>query len=100
MRLTSRLGIPAGIGALAVPLGLAAAAAPAGAAGAPSAWPQNTPDAGLYAFKAAGCGAATCKPISFLELSTFQSYLGAPLAVAEGKVSMASTDNISGRTLG
>ena len=40
MRLTSRLGILAGIGALAVPLGLAAAVAPAGAAGAPSAWPQ------------------------------------------------------------
>jgi len=37
---------------------------------------------------------------SFLELSTYQNYLGAPLAVAEGKVFMASTDNISGRTLG
>jgi hypothetical protein len=41
----------------------------------------------------------TCKPISFLELSTYQNYLGAPLAVGEGKVFMASTDNISGRTL-
>jgi len=36
---------------------------------------------------------------SFLELSTDQNYLGAPLAVAAGKVFMASTDNISGRTL-
>jgi len=61
---------------------------------------QNTPDAGLYAFKAVGCGGAvTCKPISFLELSTYQNYLGAPLAVGEGKVFMASTDNVSGRTL-
>jgi hypothetical protein len=69
--------------------------------GPATATPQNTPDAGLYAFKAAGCGgAATCKPISFLELSTYQNYLGAPLAVAEGKVFMASTDNICGRTLG
>jgi len=36
---------------------------------------------------------------SFLELSTDQNYLGAPLAVAAGKVFMASTDNTSGRTL-
>ena len=61
--------------------------------------PQNTPDAGLYAFKATGCGAAICMPISFLELSTYQDYLGAPLAVAGGKVFMASNDNISGRSL-
>jgi hypothetical protein len=61
--------------------------------------PQNTPDAGLYAFKAGGCGAAICMPISFLELSTDQDYLGAPLAVAGGKVFMASNDNISGRSL-
>jgi outer membrane protein assembly factor BamB len=47
----------------------------------------------LYAFPAAGCGAAVCAP------RTYQNYLGAPLAVAEGKVFMASTDNISGRTL-
>jgi hypothetical protein len=61
--------------------------------------PQNTPDAGLYAFKATGCGAAICMPISFLELSTYQDYLGAPLAVAGGKVFMPSNDNISGRSL-
>ena len=67
--------------------------------GPATATPQNTPDAGLYAFKAAGCGAAICNPISFLELSTDQNYLGAPLAVAGGEVFMASTDNISGRTL-
>jgi outer membrane protein assembly factor BamB len=61
---------------------------------------QNTPDAGLYAFRAAGCGGATtCMPLKFVELSTDQNYLGAPLAVAECKVFMASTDNISGRTL-
>jgi hypothetical protein len=54
----------------------------------------------LYAFKAVGCsGAATCMPLKFVELSTYQNYLGAPLAVAECKVFMASTDNISGRTL-
>jgi len=38
-------------------------------------------------------------PISFLELSTYQDYLGAPLAVAGGKVFMASNDNISNRSL-
>ena len=53
----------------------------------------------LYAFKAAGCGTKICMPISFLELSTYQDYLGAPLAVAGGKVFMASNDNISGRSL-
>jgi outer membrane protein assembly factor BamB len=57
------------------------------------------PDAGLYAFNAAGCGAPTCMPINFLQLSGNQDYLGAPLAVAEGKVFMASNDNVSGRSL-
>src|SRR4029077_9856552 len=57
------------------------------------------PDAGLYAFKAAGCGAATCMPINFLQLSSQQFSLGAPLAVAEGKVFMASNDNIVNRSL-
>jgi len=57
------------------------------------------PDAGLYAFNAAGCGAATCMPINFLQLSSQQFYLGAPLAVAEGKVFMASNDNIVNRSL-
>ena len=57
------------------------------------------PDAGLYAFNAAGCGAATCTPINFVQLSGNQNYLGAPLAVAEGKVFMASDDNVSGRSL-
>ena len=57
------------------------------------------PDAGLYAFNAAGCGMATCMPIKFLQLSSQQFYLGAPLAVAEGKVFMASNDNIVNRSL-
>jgi outer membrane protein assembly factor BamB len=56
-------------------------------------------DAGLYAFDGAGCGAAICSPIGFVQLSTQQFYLGAPLAVAEGKVFMASNDNISGQSL-
>ena len=59
----------------------------------------NTPDAALYAFTATGCGAATCKPISVLELSTYQAYFGAPLAIGEGKIFMASNDNITGRSL-
>jgi hypothetical protein len=56
-------------------------------------------DAGLYAFDGAGCGAAICSPIGFVQLSTQEFYLGAPLAVAEGKVFMASNDNISGQSL-
>jgi hypothetical protein len=45
-----------------------------------------------------GCGAVICAPISFLQLSTEQSYPGEPLAVAEGRVFMASHDNIDGRS--
>ena len=55
-------------------------------------------DAALYAFTAAGCGAVTCQPIGFVQLSTEQDYLGAPLAVAEGKVFMASNDNTDGNS--
>ncbi len=61
--------------------------------------PDNTPDAALYSFDAAGCGAVICKPIATLELSTYQFYLGAPLAVAEGKIFMASNDNLTNRSL-
>lgn len=56
------------------------------------------PDAGVYAFNAAGCAAATCKPIKFVQLSSNQDYLGAPLAVGEGKVFMSSDDNTTGRS--
>jgi outer membrane protein assembly factor BamB len=56
------------------------------------------PDAGVYAFNAAGCGAATCKPITFVQLSSNQDYLGAPLAIGEDKVFMSSNDNTTGRS--
>ena len=63
----------------------------------PPASPRKTPPTrGWYAFKATGCGTKICMPVSFLELSTDQDYLGAPLAVGEGK---ASDDNVSGRSL-
>ena len=51
------------------------------------------PDAGLFAFNASGCGAPTCMPIKFVQLSSNENYLGEPLAIAEGKVFMASDDN-------
>jgi hypothetical protein len=50
------------------------------------------PDAGLFAFNASGC-APTCMPIKFAQLSSNENYLGEPLAIAEGKVFMASDDN-------
>jgi outer membrane protein assembly factor BamB len=50
-------------------------------------------DAGVYAFNAAGCGTAVCQPISFLQLGEEQNFLGAPLAVAEGKLFMVTNDN-------
>ncbi|MEN3309013.1 MAG: hypothetical protein V7603_5215 [Micromonosporaceae bacterium] len=55
-------------------------------------------DAGVYSFNAAGCGAVVCQPISFRQLSEEQNYLGAPLAVAEGRVFMASHDNTDGNS--
>jgi outer membrane protein assembly factor BamB len=57
---------------------------------------SSIPDAGLYAFSAAGCGAVTCLPLSFHQLSSDQDYAGAPLAIAGGKVFMTSNDNVTG----
>ena len=54
-------------------------------------------DAGLYAFDAAGCGATLCKPLTFVQFSTEQSYLGEPVAVAEGRV-LASSSESAGPT--
>jgi hypothetical protein len=50
-------------------------------------------DAGLYTFDARGCGGTVCLPLSFLQFSDQQFYLGAPVAVAEGHVITASQDN-------
>jgi outer membrane protein assembly factor BamB len=55
-------------------------------------------DAGVYAFDARGCGAVVCDPIAFVQLGEEQLYQGAPLAVAEGEVFMATNDNTDGRS--
>jgi outer membrane protein assembly factor BamB len=55
-------------------------------------------DAGLYVFDVNGCGAPTCKALSFTQLGESQFYLGAPLAIADGKVIMASNDNTDGHS--
>jgi len=55
-------------------------------------------DAGVYAFDARGCGAIVCDPIAFVQLGEEQLYQGAPLAVAEGEVFMATNDNTDGRS--
>ena len=44
--------------------------------GPATATPQNTPDAGLYAFKAAGCGAVTSRRISSAPISPPESDTG------------------------
>jgi outer membrane protein assembly factor BamB len=51
------------------------------------------PDAGLFAFKATGCGAVTCMPIKFVQVTSNSNYLGEPLAIAGGKVYLATDDN-------
>jgi hypothetical protein len=55
-------------------------------------------DSALYGFNAAGCGASDCAPISFVQLGEEMNFGGSPLAVAEGKVFMASTDNTNGHS--
>ena len=55
-------------------------------------------DAGFFTYNARGCGATICEPISLVQLGETQFYNGAPLAVAEHKIFMASTDNSDGHS--
>lgn len=55
-------------------------------------------DAGVFAFDLAGCGAETCLPLSLTQVGESQFYLGAPIAVADGKVLLASNDNEDGHS--
>ena len=50
-------------------------------------------DAGLYAFDRDGCGATVCQPLTFVQFSTEQVYLGQPVAIAEGRVLTASQES-------
>lgn len=55
-------------------------------------------DAGFFTYDLHGCGETICKPISLVQLGETQFYNGAPLAVAEHKIFMASTDNSDGHS--
>jgi hypothetical protein len=55
-------------------------------------------DAGFFTYNLRGCGAAICQSISLVQLGETQFYNGAPLAVAEHKIFMASTDNNDGHS--
>jgi hypothetical protein len=55
-------------------------------------------DSGFFAYNVRGCGATVCQPISLLQLGETQGYNGAPLAVAEHRIFMASTDNSDGHS--
>jgi outer membrane protein assembly factor BamB len=55
-------------------------------------------DAGFFSYHLRGCGAPVCQPISLLQVGTDQGYLGGPLAVADHKIFMASTDNTDGHS--
>jgi hypothetical protein len=50
-------------------------------------------DAGVYAFDVRGCGNPVCQPKAFTQLGPEQSYQGASIAVAGGRVMLNSTDN-------
>ena len=54
-------------------------------------------DAGVYAYRASGCGEPTCAPLDFFQVGTGQDYLGSSVAVAEGLLFFSSYDNIRSR---
>jgi hypothetical protein len=54
-------------------------------------------DSGFFTYNLRSCGAALC-PISFVQLGESQFYNGGPLAVADHKIFMASTDNTDGHS--
>jgi hypothetical protein len=55
-------------------------------------------DSGFFTYNVRGCGATICQPISLVQLGETQGYNGAPLAVAEHRIFMASTDNSDGHS--
>ncbi|MCU7724266.1 PQQ-like beta-propeller repeat protein [Actinoplanes sp. KI2] len=55
-------------------------------------------DSGFFSYPLRGCGATVCQPIALLQLGEQMGYLGGPLAVADHKIFMASTDNTDGHT--
>jgi hypothetical protein len=55
-------------------------------------------DSGFFTYNLRGCGAALCPPISLVQLGESQFYNGGPLAVADHKIFMASTDNTDGHS--
>jgi hypothetical protein len=55
-------------------------------------------DAGFFTYNLRGCGGPICLPISLVQLGEQQGYNGAPLAVAEHKIFMASNDNTDGHS--
>jgi hypothetical protein len=49
-------------------------------------------DAGVYAFDARGCGKTHCQALKFVQAEERSVYLGAPLAIANGRITFVSTD--------
>ena len=61
-------------------------------------WMERVFDAGFFSYNLRGCGATVCQPIALLQVGDQQGYLGGPMAVADHKIFMASTDNTDGHT--
>jgi PQQ-like domain len=55
-------------------------------------------DAGIFAYDLRGCGTATCQPLTFVQFSEEQVYLGSPVAIAGGKLFAESNDNADNHT--
>jgi len=56
----------------------------------PASFLQN--DAGVFAFDARGCGKTHCKALKFVQAAPRSVYFGAPLAIADGRITFVSTD--------
>lgn len=74
------------------------AQASAAGAGRPYGYEPAGDAAGFFTYNLRGCGAALCPPISLVQLGESQFYNGGPLAVADHKIFMASTDNTDGHS--
>jgi hypothetical protein len=60
--------------------------------------PAFNVDAGVLAYPLAGCGAITCEAIKLVIPATQGNFLGAPLAVGEGRIVLVSNDNTDGHS--
>jgi hypothetical protein len=60
--------------------------------------PAEQVDSGVFVYKAGGCGRITCQALKIVLAGPTQFYLGAPLAVGNGRIAFVSNDNSDGHS--